>query len=418
MSALSAGNGSRSDSSSNRKRKLAPIEKGRAHSHDGVRKSQEATLTLLGAVSSGLEANTDVPKFFGRVSQTVAELVGAKRAAFWRLGPDGFLTVQPEPYGFDAQATMDRHGVRLSADGEGFFEGATLGDENSIAVPWRAATVPWALRHSDRVIGTLVAYDSERGFTADDAWVLRVAAAATGLIWRYKEAEEQLGTTHERLQEAALARRSLLSNVASGGDEARRRFATYLHDDSLQLLTAAELQLERIRADGGDSALVARLDGLQSTIQRVEDSLRGLLAKVSPIALDSPLGLAATVHDRLDLLRTQTGIEPDVDVRLPENVPAETGTIVFRTLAEAITNIEKHAHATRIRVTCEAIDGGIRVEVVDDGTGFVIAERVALPGHIGLVAMTERVQLSGGRFRIESEPGAGTRLEFWVPTAI
>jgi signal transduction histidine kinase len=220
------------------------------------------------------------------------------------------------------------------------------------------------------------------------------------------------------LDAALTARRNLLGNLASGGDEARRRFASHLHDDSLQLLTAAELQLERIRAGANDPALAARLDELNSTLRRVEDSLRGLLVKVSPATLDSPLGLAESVHERLERLRTHTGIESDVDVQLPENVPAATSSIVFKTLAEAITNVEKHAHATRIRVTCEASDGGLRVEVVDDGAGFVLAEQVALPGHIGLVAMTERVQLNGGWFRIESEPGAGTRLEFWVPTAI
>jgi signal transduction histidine kinase len=233
-------------------------------------------------------------------------------------------------------------------------------------------------------------------------------------------ADEQAPTddrVRTSLDAALTARRNLLGNLASGGDEARRRFAAHLHDDTLQELTAAELQVERIRAGANDPEQAERLDQLSSTLRRVEDSLRGLLIKVSPVALDSPLGLVETIHERLELLRTHTGIEPDVDVQLPENVPAATGAIVFKTLAEAITNIEKHAHATRIRVSCEAKDAGIRVEVVDDGTGFVLAELGALPGHIGLVAMTERVQMNGGWFRIESEPGAGTRLEFWVPNA-
>src|ERR1700681_1538317 len=64
------------------------------------------------------------------------------------------------------------------------------------------------------------------------------------------------------LHAALTARRTLLGNLASGGDEARRRFASHLHDDTLQLLTAAELQLERIRAGANDPEHAARLDEL------------------------------------------------------------------------------------------------------------------------------------------------------------
>ena len=55
------------------------------------------------------------------------------------------------------------------------------------------------------------------------------------------------------------------------------------------------------------------------------------------------------------------------------------------------------------------------MEVVDDGAGFVVAEAVDMPGHLGLLAMKERAQLAGGWFHIESEPGAGAKVEFWVP---
>jgi signal transduction histidine kinase len=55
------------------------------------------------------------------------------------------------------------------------------------------------------------------------------------------------------------------------------------------------------------------------------------------------------------------------------------------------------------------------VVVSDDGKGFVVAESMHVPGHLGLTAIRERAQLAGGRCRIESEPGAGARVEFWVP---
>jgi signal transduction histidine kinase len=263
----------------------------------------------------------------------------------------------------------------------------------------------------------LAAYDSRRGFDGDDAWVLRIAAMATGLVWQYREAEEELGAAIERLENAMAARRQLLANVASGGDEARRRFASALHDDSLQLLTAAELQLERIRAEGATDRQAARLEELGATMRLVEDSLRRLLLNVSPEALPLPVGLNDAIRDRLDTLRLNTGIEPDIDLRLPKELPEVVESLVFKNVAEALTNVEKHSHATRVRVAGGTIDGGVGVEVVDDGAGFVVAECMYVPGHLGLLAMKERAQLAGGWCRIDSEPGAGARVEFWIPAS-
>jgi signal transduction histidine kinase len=281
-----------------------------------------------------------------------------------------------------------------------------VGVRNSVAVPWRAG---------ERRIGVLVALDSRRGFTPDDVWVLRMVAMATGLMWQHREVELKLGTTVERLEQAAAARRQLLGNIAAGGDEARRRFASSLHDDSLQLLTAAELQVERIQADSDPSRQPGRLEDLRQTLKQVEESLRRLLLNVSPQAADVPMGLEEAIHSRLEALRTRAGIETDIDIRLPSQVPATVETAIFKNVSEALTNVEKHAHATRVKLSAHPADGGIRVVVTDDGKGFVVAESMHVPGHLGLTAMRERAQLAGGRCRIDSEPGAGARLEFWVP---
>jgi signal transduction histidine kinase len=395
-----------------------------------LEKAQVAAFMALRAVSSYSEVGGELLVFFGRLSETVARLVKARRAAFWRLGPDRTLTVQPQPYGFADDSPLHALRIRLPVGGESIAERIVFRDEldliggsstdldalwnanglagirNSIAVSWRAG---------DRRIGALVAYDSKRGFSNDDVWVLRIAAMATGLMWQYREAEQELLMTVERLDQAAAARRQLLGNIAAGGDEARRRFASALHDDSLQLLTAAELQLERARTEGDASKHAAQLDQLKVTLRTVEDSLRRLLLNVSPQATDVPLGLDEAIRTRLEALRTHTGIEPDIDLRLPNQLPEATGSVVFKNLSEALTNVEKHAHATRITVSAHVSDGGIRVVVADDGKGFVVAESMYVPGHLGLVAMRERAQLAGGRCRIDSEPGAGARVEFWVP---
>jgi signal transduction histidine kinase len=395
-----------------------------------LEKAQAAAYVALRAVSSYSETGMELSDFFEGLSATVARLVKARRVAFWRLSSQRTLVVQPKTYGFAGNSPIHSLRLPLSGNGNGIAARAIFHDElelvngtipqlddlwqaaglvgvrNSIAVSWRAG---------ERRIGTLVAYDSRRGFSSDDAWVLRVVAMAMGLVWQYREAEQKLGTTAERLEKAATARRQLLGNIAAGGDEARRRFASALHDDSLQLLTAAELQLERIQADADPSKQPAQLDLLKGTLKQVEDSLRRLLLNVSPQAIDVPLGLDEAIRTRLESVRTRAGIETDIDLRLPKALSAATEAAIFKNVSEALTNVEKHALATRIKVSAHPADGGIRVVVSDDGKGFLVAESMSIPGHLGLTAMRERAQLAGGSCRIESEPGAGARVEFWVP---
>jgi signal transduction histidine kinase len=396
-----------------------------------LEKAQAAASVALEAVSSYLEAEMELPAFFAHLAETVARLVGARRVAFWGMAPDGALALQREPFGFPAQSPIRNLRIELTPGGDGIVERIVFGDQldilegtcpqldefwrtnglrdlrNSIAVSWPAGGRP---------IGALAAYDSRRGFTADDAWVLRVVTMATGLVWQFRETEEELDVAVEQLEKAMGARRQLLANVAAGGDEARRRFAGALHDDSLQLLTAAELQLQRIRNEAAEGGQKAQLDQLAGTIKKVEDSLRRLLTTVSPAAHDLTVGLKEAIRDRIEGMRVYAGIEPDIDLSLPDDLPDELESIVFKNVAEAITNVEKHAHATRVRVAASPLNGGLVVEVADDGTGFVVDESMYLPGHLGLVAIRERAQLAGGWCRIASEPGAGAKIKFWVPT--
>jgi signal transduction histidine kinase len=394
---------------------------------------QEAALAAITAASSYLDSDEDLPDFFARLSATVAQLTGASRAAFWRLGSRGTLALQVAPHGFPDDSPVYTVRLQLGASGNGAVERLVFTDElellkgtsadldqtwhaaglnditNSIAASWAAG---------ERRIGAVAAYDSPHGFTGHDLWVLRLVGMVAGLLWQYKESEDELGHTAVRLEEAMAARRHLLNNIAAGGDEARRRFASTLHDDSLQLLTGAELQLERIRGNAATSHQAVQFDQLRHTLRKVEDSLRRLLTNVSPEPLQLPGDLNSAISERLESMRVRAGIEVNIDARVPSDVPPAIQAIAVKNIAEALNNVEKHAHATRVTVVAEGVDGGLRVEIADDGAGFVVAESVQAPGHIGLVAMRERAQLAGGWCRLESEPGAGTRVEFWVPQSL
>ena len=249
-----------------------------------------AAIAAVAALSSYLDTDEDLPSFFRRLSATVCDLTGATRAAFWRLGPRGTLAVQIAPHGFDDDSAVYAARWHLGASGNGAVERLVFSDEldplqgtpPALDETWRAAgltdvknSIAAAWTAGDRRIGAVAAYDSPPGFTGHDLWVLRLVGMVAGLLWQYKESEEELSHTTARLEEAMAARRHLLYTIAAGGDEARRRFAFTLHDDTLQLLTGAELQLERMRNNAATNP--TQLEQLKQTLRKIEDSLRWLL---------------------------------------------------------------------------------------------------------------------------------------------
>jgi signal transduction histidine kinase len=266
-------------------------------------------------------------------------------------------------------------------------------------------------------LGLVAAYDSRQpdGFSREDTWVLHKAGLAAGLVWQLRQAEGDLKKTVERLQKVDSARQLLMRNVSTAVDKARRRFATELHDDALQKLTAAELHLQRVSEPVPGTGEPGPVGKAQDLLQQAEEALRRLLFEVRPPALEVPGGFEQTIRDRLLILRSLTGIEAEVTTNVSDDVPHELKTLVFRQVAEALTNIEKHAGATRVEVIVTELDGGIHATVVDNGRGFVVAERDHLPGHLGLLSLNERSLMAGGWCKIVSEPGAGTRVEFWIP---
>jgi signal transduction histidine kinase len=401
----------------------------RAQGAARVERAHELSVDALLAISVHANSEHGLNEFYRRLGQSVAALVGATKVLFWQLTDDGMLAPVPGGYGIDDGFVSSLRTVRcgpdrddlqsrvvfmdyiyIAAEGDGAPETPTvlgaLGVSNAMSVPWRAG---------DQRLGVLAAYDSTRpgGFSREDAWVLQKAGLAAGLVRQLKLAEEDLKETVERLQKVDAARQLLLKTVSTAVDNERKRFANQLHDDALQKLTAAELQLQRLGTAARTNAPILRQ--ARGLLTQTEDALRRLLFEVRPPALEDPEGLAESIRDRLSMFRSLTGVEAELELDLPEGMSYEFKSIVFRQLAEALTNIEKHARAARVRVSVVASGGGVHGVVADDGKGFVVAERNNLPGHLGLLALKERALMAGGWYKIESQPGLGTAIEFWMP---
>jgi signal transduction histidine kinase len=401
----------------------------RARSTERVERAHEAAVAALLAVSRHVRGGQGMAAFYRRLTRSIAELVAADKVLFWKLDEEGMLAPIRGGYGADNEllarlsptaCAPDNDDLesrvvyrdlmfrasRTDPNGEFLAVLERLGVHDAVAVPWRAG---------DQRLGLVAAYDSRRsgGFSREDGWVLEKAGLAAGLVWQLKYAENDLRRTADRLEKVDAARQLLLAKVSTAVETARKRFAGDLHDDALQKLTAAELQLQRLQDPKGDAATL--LTEAQSLLAETEDALRRLLFEVRPPALEVPGGFMETLGERIRMLRSLTGAEVEVRLDLPENLSYEDRSMLFRQVTEAIANVEKHAAATQVRVSVEPHDDGIHGIVQDNGRGFVVAEKDRLPGHLGLLALHERALLAGGWNKITSEPGGGTTVEFWLP---
>jgi signal transduction histidine kinase len=405
------------------------INEERVRSAERVEHAHEATVDALLAVSRHARTGHGLADFYRRLTRSIAELVAARKVLFWQLNQDGMLLPIAGAHGVDADFLADLQPMPCAPDRDDIASRVVYHDlmfrasredesgdfvyvldalkvHDAIAMPWRAG---------DQRLGLVAAYDSRRadGFSREDAWVLHKAGLAAGLVWQLKYADTDLKKTVERLQKVDAARQVLLKNVTTAVDKARKRFAGDLHDDALQKLTAAEIQLQRMRDPNGDGPEL--LAEAQVLLAQTEEALRRLLFEVRPPALEVPGGFAQSIRERVQMLKSLTGAEVELELELPDDLSYEYRSILFRQITEAMTNIEKHASATRVRVSLNMDDSGVHGVVEDDGRGFVVAERDRLPGHLGLLALNERALLAGGWNKVESEPGLGTTVEFWMP---
>jgi PAS domain S-box-containing protein len=232
-------------------------------------------------------------------------------------------------------------------------------------------------------------------------------------ITQTKRAEEGLRRSGSALRRTMQERRRLLLRLEDARQEERRRIASDIHDDPIQVMSAADMRVQALAQRLDDPDLRSEAEELRGVIHSAVERLRHLLFELRPPSLDRE-GLAAALH----AWAGDAEPAPSIEDRLTAEPPRETQVIVFRIAQEAIANARKHAGANRIEVSIAEEDGGVRLVVSDDGSGFdpgvvVVPE----PGHIGLPTMLERAELAGGHCEIESDPGRGTSVRAWLPLA-
>jgi len=219
----------------------------------------------------------------------------------------------------------------------------------------------------------------------------------------------------EALRESAHLLHHLSRRLFAVQEEERRHLARELHDEFGQLLTAISLRLRIAKGSAGPAALPA-LEECDALVQRAGERVRGLALDLHPTMLESA-GLDGTLRWLAESHSRQGPVAVSVSGQVGR-LPDDIGVTAFRVVQEALTNVLRHAGATRARIELEQRPGRLRVSVADDGRGFDVAAtrwKAAAEGHLGLVGMRERVEIVGGELEIISRPGAGTRVDLLLP---
>jgi two-component system, NarL family, sensor histidine kinase UhpB len=266
----------------------------------------------------------------------------------------------------------------------------------------------------------LLAADGREVWIRDEAVLIR-EAEHDELFWRgvmtditrTKRVEGRLRRSLDVLRRTMEDRRQLLLRLEDAREEERRRIASDIHDDPIQVMSAADIRAQALARQIEDPELRQEAEELRDVIRSSVERLRHLLFELRPPTLASE-GLVPA-------LRAYVGDAdpvPEIEDALPFEPPSELRAILFRIAQEAIANARKHASATRIHVSIAALDGGVRLVITDDGLGFDVGViESPEPGHIGLPTMIERAQLAGGGCEVHSEPGRGTTVSAWLPLA-
>jgi signal transduction histidine kinase len=330
---------------------------------------------------------------FDAVATEMQRLLDADGVTLGRFEPDDEITVVAHrgsegwdlPYGTrfsqeDSSGTDGGRSVRRSSiDNDLQEQGVSSSVEASIIVEgrlWGVAVVYWTRVESPPA-------DTEERI-GQFAKLLETAIANA-------DSREQLLASRARLLVAA--------------DDARRRVVGDLHDGAQQRLVYAIVSLKLAhralqRDDAEAESLVgAALDAAEQANKELRELAHGIL----PTMLTR-----GGLHAAVSAVVTRLDVPTDVDI-LAERFPPEIEANAYFIVAEALTNIVKHADATRANVRISMERGMLRVEVRDDGIGG------ADPHSHGLVGMSDRVAALGGRLELESQPGTGTTVVVTLP---
>ncbi len=274
-------------------------------------------------------------------------------------------------------------------------------------------------RPSPLIAGAYEAEDFFAELGKNGKWLHFTASPIKGATGEVVGAIETLEDVTER-KNAENNLRHYLREITRAQEGERKRIARDLHDDTTQVLASLSRQLDNFvrKSQHLTPGETLFFEDLQAQVNRGLASVRRFAQDLRPSILDD-LGLIPAIGSMARNIRENDGIFATVEV-LGEarRLPAEVESVLFRIIQEALTNVRKHAGASKVNVRLNFGQSNIYVAIYDNGCGFDMKRGLDdLPrnGKLGVAGMQERARLLGGTIEISSEKGNGTSVLVTVP---
>jgi PAS domain S-box-containing protein len=234
-----------------------------------------------------------------------------------------------------------------------------------------------------------------------------------------RKSEQHYSQLLEQSRQMQEQLRLLSRQVLSTQEEERKKISRELHDVIAQTLTGINVGLAALKkgATSNTRGLERSIARTQRLVQQSVDIVHQFARKLRPTMLDD-LGLIPALHTFMKRFRAETGIRVSLSAfAAVEQLHGDKRTVLYRVAQEALTNVARHARASRAEVKLQKLNGAVCMTITDDGKGFhaegVVGAKNAK--RLGLLGMRERLEIVGGNFTVASAPGKGTTVLAQVP---
>jgi signal transduction histidine kinase len=215
--------------------------------------------------------------------------------------------------------------------------------------------------------------------------------------------------------------RHLSRQLLAAQEDERKKISRELHDVIAQTLTGINVRLANLRKDTtiNTEVLKRNIARTEQLVRQSVDIVHRFARELRPTVLDD-LGLIPALHTFLKSFKEDTGIQVSLSIfAAVEEVKGDKRTVLYRVAQEALTNVARHARASRVEVSVQKVADDICMKIKDNGKGFqkALVLHAKKNKRLGLLGMRERIEMVNGNFTVESIPGKGTTVQAKIPFA-